>query len=60
MTISNIAANDPDGLGSYTIISSLFGTLASGTGILPSSILTGDPIGNFNKIETITITSNDL
>ncbi len=38
INIGNLSANDPDGIGSYTITSQLFGLLSSGTGELPTSV----------------------
>jgi hypothetical protein len=60
MTIENIIANDPEWLGAYTIVSSLFGTLTSGAGTLPVSVNSWNPTGRFGTVDTITITSIDL
>ena len=62
LTISNLMANDPDGIWSYTVVSSLFWTLASWTWILPSSILipavTNDNTYWLTDEVTITVTDN--
>jgi hypothetical protein len=58
-TISGLIANDPEGIGSYSVVSSLFGTLLSGTGIPPSSVISGNTVWLFNQTETITITVTD-
>jgi hypothetical protein len=59
-TLSSLSANDPEGIGSYTIISSLFGTLANWSGSLPSTVTTWSSVGKFLQTETITITVSDV
>lgn len=61
ITVSGLAASDPDGLGSYTIVSTLFGTLASGQGTLPVSvnIPTSGLAGRFGQTDTVTISVTD-
>jgi hypothetical protein len=60
MTIGNLMANDPEGIGNWTIISSLFGNLASGNGPLPNSVSSGNPSGKFGQVDIITITVPDM
>jgi len=61
-TLSGLSASDPDGLGSYTIVSALFGNLASGSGALPASVtIPGSATaGHFQQTDTVTITVTDL
>ncbi len=66
--IENLAANDPDGIGSYTVISSITGAqgnpaisgvIASGTGAPPSTILSRNTTGYYSATEEITISISD-
>lgn len=63
ITINNLSANDPDGIGSYTITSQLFGLLSSGTGQLPTSVTIPESAfrgnGTFEKLDEIVIEVSD-